>query len=157
MISLAQIPPADQPSCWFEEGASFRCLGTECGDCCSGKRGPGAVWLSDEDVKQLAEHLGLSPHKLRRRYLRRLNGRASLRERANFDCIFHRPGRGCSIYDARPLQCRTYPFWGRIVVSRRTWEIEAEICPGIDHDDTRHSGDEIRRQLTLDARRHSDA
>lgn len=142
----------DRP--WFEDGVRFRCLGTECGDCCSGKHGPGAVWLGREDSERLARHLSITVRELRHRYLRRVAGRISLRERANFDCVFYRPGKGCSVYEARPLQCRTYPFWGRILASRVTWEIEAESCPGIEYDQTRVAGKEVKRLLAIDSRRH---
>ncbi len=156
MTRLPQLPPQEKTSAnsgdWFDGGVRFRCLGPECGDCCSGKHGPGAVWLSREDVERLADHLSLTPQELRRRYTRRLNGRTSLRERANFDCIFYRPGEGCSVYGARPLQCRTYPFWGRILASRTTWDNEAEQCPGIGGD-ARVPGEEVKRQLALDSRR----
>ena len=76
-----------------------------------------------------------------------------MRERANFDCVFYRPGEGCTVYAARPTQCRTYPFWGRILASPTTWEIEAETCPGIGCDETRVATDEIRRRLALDSAR----
>ncbi len=153
MTRLPQISSVDPRDDWYARGVRFRCLGPECGDCCSGKFGPGIVWLSDEELARLADHLGLSLDKLRRRYLRRLDGRVSLRERANFDCVFYRAGEGCTVYQARPLQCRTYPFWGRILASRRTWEIEAENCPGIG-EDARVDGDEVRQLLAADAKRH---
>ncbi len=156
MTRLPQLPPQEKTPAssgdWYDGGVRFRCLGPECGDCCSGKHGPGAVWLSREDVERLAKHFSLTLKELRHRYTRRLNGRTSLRERANFDCIFYRPGEGCTVYESRPLQCRTYPFWGRILASRTTWENEAEQCPGIG-DDARVSGEEVKRQLALDSRR----
>ncbi|MCP3960581.1 MAG: YkgJ family cysteine cluster protein [bacterium] len=148
MSRLPCLQP-DTPD-WFEDGVRFRCLGPECGACCSGQSGPGVVWVSREDVERLAEHLGPGVWEVRRRYLRRLDGRDSLREHANYDCVFYRPGTGCTVYEGRPLQCRTYPFWGRVTASRTTWEIEAESCPGIGCDDTRVSAEEIRRQLNLD-------
>ena len=153
MTRLPQIPPAGAAGRWFDGGLRFRCLGPECGDCCSGKHGPGAVWLGREEIERLANHLRLTVRELRHRYLRRLHGRTSLRERANFDCVFHRPGEGCTVYEARPLQCRTYPFWGRILASRVTWGHEADKCPGIGFDETRVAGDDIRRRLGRDARR----
>lgn len=157
MTSLPQIKSADDGKRpWFADGTRFRCLGPECGDCCSGKHGPGAVWLCREDIQRLASHFSLSLYEIRRHYLRRLQGRTSLRERANFDCIFYQPGAGCSVYEARPLQCRTYPFWGRILASRVTWDLEAEQCPGIGADETVVSGEEIHRQLERDARRHQE-
>ena len=164
MTRLPQITPAAaSESRWYRDGVRFRCLGPECGDCCSGKHGPGAVWLGRDEIERLAGHLSLTVKELRHRYLRHLDGRVSLRERANFDCIFYRQGEGCQIYEARPLQCRTYPFWGRILASRLTWKNEAEQCPGIDPGSPggpesvigdRISGEEVDRRLALDARRH---
>ncbi len=153
--TLPQIPahkdaPAEGDCRWFDAGVRFRCFGPECGECCSGKHGPGAVWLAEEEIERLASHLGLTAGELRHRYLRRIFGRISLRERANFDCVFYRPGEGCSVYEARPLQCRAYPFWGRILASRTTWEKEAAYCPGIGEDDAPVPGEEVRRQLTGD-------
>lgn len=161
MTRLPQIRP-DAGDRWFAGGVRFRCLGPECGDCCSGKHGPGVVWLGRGEIARLARHLSLTVRELRRRYLRRLAGRTSLRERANFDCVFYRPGEGCSVYEARPLQCRTYPFWGRILASPTTWKNEAEHCPGIDPGDGRRPaggpddrvpGEEVSRQLAIDAAR----
>ena len=54
----------------------------------------------------------------------------SLKEKDNYDCIFLGEN-GCSIYEGRPLQCRTYPFWPSIVESRGNWESEKNSCPGI--------------------------
>ena len=149
-----RLSPSGGTSDWFERGVRFRCLGPECGACCSGQQGPGAVWVSGEEIERLAEHRSLAVDEFRRRYVRRLEGRDSLREHANYDCIFYRQGTGCTVYETRPTQCRTYPFWGRVTATRRTWEMEAEKCPGIGCDDHRVQAEEIRRQLEIDQRRH---
>ena len=162
MTRLPQIPSDTRPGHWYDDGVRFRCLGPECGDCCSGKHGPGAVWLGREEILRLADFLSLTVKELRQRYLRRIRGRTSLRERANFDCVFYRPGEGCSVYEARPTQCRTYPFWGRILASRTTWGYEAEQCPGIDVAETLDPedaysvevpGEEVSRLLAIDQKR----
>jgi Fe-S-cluster containining protein len=51
----------------------------------------------------------------------------SLREKANYDCIFWL--NGCAVYEARPLQCRAYPFWPSTLASRNAWE--AASCAGM--------------------------
>jgi Fe-S-cluster containining protein len=51
----------------------------------------------------------------------------SLKERGNYDCIFWK--NGCSVYEARPLQCRTFPFWPSILSSVGSWE--AISCSGM--------------------------
>ena len=158
MARLPQLRPVASPKSrrdWFEDGVRFRCLGTECGACCSGEMGPGAVWLGREEMARLAEHLSLSLGEFEHRYVRRLQGRYSLTEKSNYDCVFYRSGKGCLVYPARPGQCRTYPFWSRVMASRATWAVETDKCPGIGCDDTRVGADEIRRQLAADGRRRA--
>ena len=38
----------------------------------------------------------------------------------------------CGVYEARPQQCRTFPFWEENVRSRHNWQRLREFCPGID-------------------------
>ena len=42
-------------------------------------------------------------------------------------------GRTCTVYDARPTQCRTYPWWISNLRDRESWEEAAELCEGINH------------------------
>ena len=127
---------------WYARGLKFRC--TACGNCCSGP--PGYVWISEEEVGRLAAHLGRTVEDVRRRYVRGVDGRLSLKERKNLegkhDCIFltdlppdpqtGERRRGCGIYEARPLQCRTWPFWDGVVGSKASWAHAKVVCPGMD-------------------------
>jgi len=54
----------------------------------------------------------------------------SLQEKKNFDCIFLTE-KGCSVYEGRPEQCRTYPFWSSIVEDKAAWDAEMASCPGM--------------------------
>ena len=45
--------------------------------------------------------------------------------------MFWNAERGCEVYDRRPRQCKSYPFWSANVVSREKWEKEGDACPGI--------------------------
>jgi Fe-S-cluster containining protein len=56
--------------------------------------------------------------------------RLSLREKAGYDCIFWKGG--CTIYAARPLQCRSFPFWRSVLSSKEAWDITKTGCPGMD-------------------------
>ena len=47
-------------------------------------------------------------------------------------CTFLNPIGQCSIYDVRPIQCRTYPFWPSILKNKQTWEEEAVLPDDID-------------------------
>ncbi len=132
---------------WYADGLSFTC--TQCGDCCTG--GPGFVWISDVEIQRLAEHLGMDVAGVLKKYCRRVGGRISLKERINrgsHDCIFleeiesgrfdERAGREvrymkriCSIYEVRPLQCRTWPFWPENLADEKAWKLASIKCPGM--------------------------
>lgn len=45
-------------------------------------------------------------------------------------CVFFENNR-CQIYEARPLQCRTWPFWFGNMRSKAKWLEAAACCPGI--------------------------
>ncbi|MEI6970825.1 MAG: YkgJ family cysteine cluster protein [bacterium] len=112
---------------FFDTGLRFEC--TQCGHCCSGT--PGKVFLSEEEVDKIALHMGLTTADFSRAYLVTAPySEARLREKPGCDCIFL-VDRRCSIYDVRPEQCRTYPFWLGFLRSREAWEREAAECPGM--------------------------
>ena len=128
---------------WYAGGLRFAC--TRCGRCCGGA--PGTVRVSDAEIAALARRLGLSEAGFRALHTRRLRGGdLSLRERPNGDCVLYQPGRGCSVYEDRPGQCRTYPFWEQNLHSPERWAEEAEACPGIGSGPL-FDGERIRRLL----------
>ena len=72
-----------------------------------------------------------------RLFARQIDGRWSLTERAGprgMDCVLldreSQPGKAlCRVYQARPAQCRTWPFWQRNLVSRDAWQRAAADTP----------------------------
>lgn len=112
---------------WYGDGLCFAC--TRCGNCCTGA---GAVRVTDAEIEALARRLGLSDAEFRTAYTRRLRGAVvALREKRNSDCVFYDAQRGCTVYEERPRQCRTWPFWRAVVHSRERWDDEARGCPGM--------------------------
>ncbi len=111
-------------------GLRFECTG--CSRCC--RHEPGYVFLSENDLSRLCAGTGLSRAAFIEKYCRSVNihnfSRLSLKEKENCDCIFWKDG-GCTIYEYRPLQCRTYPFWEPFLQSREDWESVAGECPGV--------------------------
>lgn len=114
----------------MNETRRFFC--TQCSRCCRYEEG--FVFLSPRDVRRLARYLRIKSDQMITRFCRwvPMGGveQLSLQEERNRDCIFWNDG-GCSVYKARPLQCRTYPFWQHIVAEDGGWEREAAVCPGI--------------------------
>jgi Fe-S-cluster containining protein len=117
---------ADDDTPWYRDGLMFQC--TRCGDCCTGA--PGYVWVDPEEIARLASHRGVSTEEFSRRYVRRVGHRHSLLEKPGGDCIFWDRGAGCTVYPARPTQCRTWPFWSENVETPEAWEDVTRVCPG---------------------------
>lgn len=113
---------------WFAEGLRFECV-RGCRRCCGGA--PGVVHVTDAELLELAAWLHVPVAEFEESCVRRLwNGKASLRERPNGDCVLL-DAHGCSAYAARPKQCRDYPFWPEVLATRAAWDAEQARCPGI--------------------------
>lgn len=123
-----------------EDGLRFRC--TMCGNCCTGP--PGTVQLDEHELRTLASRLGLSQADFIERYTKPMTGaqggaQHSLTERLTafgYDCVFldreSVPGKAiCGVYEDRPAQCRTWPFWKRNLADERAWDRASATCPGI--------------------------
>jgi Fe-S-cluster containining protein len=84
----------------------FSC--THCGKCC---RWPGNVLLTEPDIERLSAALKLDSRAFIERFTRLAENRAqlSLRDGEDGACIFLKQDR-CSVYAARPAQCRIFPF-----------------------------------------------
>jgi Fe-S-cluster containining protein len=112
---------------WYGDGLRFEC--TQCGNCCTGS--PGFVWVDEEELAAIARHVNRSIGEIRLMHTRLARGRVTLREHANGDCVFLDPRtRLCSIYEARPKQCRSWPFWKSNIASQDAWEQTGKVCPG---------------------------
>ena len=113
---------------WYAEGLKFKCTG--CGDCCTGA--PGYVWVNKQEIADLATALGFDDVlKFEDKYVRKIGIRKSLVEFPNGDCVFFDNGtRKCAVYQFRPRQCRTWPFWDSNLKSPKAWAETCENCPG---------------------------
>ena len=87
--------------------------------------------MSDEEISALAARLAVCEEEFRDDYTRPARQGVSLKQKPNQDCVFWDPKQGCQVYDERPRQCRSYPFWAGIVHSEEDWRAEAKACPGI--------------------------
>jgi Fe-S-cluster containining protein len=116
---------------WFQDGLRFKCTG--CGKCCTGS--PGYVYLSDQDLEKLAAHFQLSLEKFSRKYVRLIDGGAALLDKpVSGDCVFLENNQ-CTVYESRPIQCKTFPWWIDHLRDPKDWDEAAERCEGINHPD----------------------
>ncbi|MCB1067285.1 MAG: YkgJ family cysteine cluster protein [Simkania sp.] len=117
---------------WYKDGLRFKC--TSCGACCTGA--PGYVWLEKKDIERLAKRLNLPQDAFLKRYTRQVGSRISLIEDPlSYDCVFLKDKKICTLYEDRPKQCKTFPFWKDVLESPEAWEETKERCEGIDHPD----------------------
>ena len=112
---------------WYKDGLKFTCSG--CGDCCTGA--PGYVWVNKQETLAIADFLKMDFEEFREMYARKIGIRYSLKEFPNGDCVFFdNEKRTCNVYEARPRQCKTWPFWDSNLKTKEDWEQTCEECPG---------------------------
>ena len=140
---------------WYEEGLRFEC--TCCGECCTGP--PGFVLFTEEEAEAIAAELGVDVATFYEQYTHETSAGRSLTERETehgFDCIFldreSQPGIAvCSIYNTRPLQCRTFPWWPEHLRHPRDWSRLSRYCEGVGR------GDFVPiEKIRIERKRHED-
>lgn len=156
--SLWERIPAPIGPRWFakkstgvgvSDGLRFECTG--CGKCCTMD---GDVWLAPEESEAISAHLNMANVSA----FEALYSRESVASKdgkwlclvrgteTNVEppspiipssstpqkgCVFLDPFGKCSIYDVRPVQCRTYPFWPSLLESPEIWRSEAVLPDGL--------------------------
>jgi len=112
------------------ESLRFSCI--QCGECCKGGRG--FVLLTQEDLERLAYYFDKKPEDFINEDTMTVSLKGekylSLKEKLDYQCIYLENNQ-CSVYPARPFQCRVYPYWERIISSLESWEKEKKDCRGI--------------------------
>ena len=126
---------------------SFKCQGSS--NCCVSRGNYGFVYLSNVDLNRLSKFFKIKKNEFIKRYCDLTNNFLHLKEvRKNGDCIFLH-NKKCSIYTARPIQCRTWPFWNDNMNAKK-WNSEiAKFCPGIGKG-KEIKKNEIKKKLDLD-------
>ena len=100
------------------------------GKCCTGESG--YIYVTKNEIEKISELLGLKVEDFVTEYLFKKGYKHSIKEvkiHDSYECVFYdKESNGCSIYDARPKQCKTFPFWD--YYKNRVDELKLE-CPGI--------------------------
>ena len=125
---------------WLEDGLRFECQ-PDCAACCINHDDYSIVYLTSDDAVGLADFFNITLEEFLERHAALDDGELVLHMEDD-DCVFLE-GTRCSVYTARPLQCRTFPFWPRFLKTKKAWQELKQFCPGIDTG-TKHTLLQIR-------------
>ena len=112
---------------YYKTEIKFECQ-PDCANCC--KLSNGFVFLTDEEALMISENLGISEDDFLQHFTRIVDDQLCLVDGEDEHCVFLEDHK-CNIYDVRPLQCRTYPFWPENLKSKSRWQLTKDECPGI--------------------------
>ena len=113
----------------YNNGLKFECQGSS--NCCVSRNSYGYVYLSKKDILKLSKLKKLKKDDFIRSYCDETDGFIHFKEnRTDGRCQFLEQKK-CSVYIARPTQCRTWPFWSENM-NAKTWNEDiSKFCPGI--------------------------
>ena len=134
----------------LENGIEFSCQ--KCGACCRGFK-EGEVYLYKDDIARLTKLLNLTSksglRKFAIKYLKVVSdsffwkepgaarGKMYRYKTLGFKftgddehCEFLKDNE-CTIHEARPFQCRCFPFWQMLVSNRKNFVNYSKKCPGL--------------------------
>ncbi len=102
------------------------------GNCCIGKSGN--IWINKNEIENLKKYLNISLEKLTNNFIEKRGYKYSIKEvkleEDNYACVFFDlEKKHCSIYEVRPIQCKTFPFWEYFKKNKK--EVIKE-CPAIE-------------------------
>ncbi len=109
-----------------EKGLRFQCQGS--GQCCVARGSYGYVYMTIHDRRRMAKLLKLKTQVFTRTYCKR-DGEYYYLNDSKKQCRFLE-GTRCSVYEARPNQCRSWPFWPEHM-NARAWSEVAKYCKGV--------------------------
>jgi Fe-S-cluster containining protein len=113
---------------WYADGLRFGC--TASGRCCSNHGEHAYVYLMEAEVTALADALGMEEAEFRKTHTRQEEGWTLLEPRGT-SCVFLGGTGQCGVYEARPVQCRTWPFWRENLASPEAFQaLVGSICKG---------------------------
>lgn len=130
---------------WWSEGIQFECQGS--GKCCVSRDEYGFVYLTTKDRRRLAKYFGLSLKEFTKEYCVEDQGVFWTLKDFKKACVFLK-NKQCAVYEARPTQCRTWPFWPENMQAKNWKQDVANYCPGVGKGRV-WTAQEIEKQLAI--------
>ncbi|CAK8988284.1 unnamed protein product [Durusdinium trenchii] len=117
---------------WWAEGIRFGC--TSCGRCCVRRVPAASAPLAKSEIEGMAQALSLSTSGFLSKYTTKMDKSSAVELKVDSSsgrCLLLSDSGKCSVHNARPAACRTYPFWPENLASPYEWAREAVLCEGI--------------------------
>lgn len=112
-----------------DQGLRFECV-PGCTACCAI---PGHVFVHESEIREMANYFSMTVEDFTQARLRHYNGDVYMFNFPDYLPCIYLTETGCSIYQVRPIQCRTYPFWPENLSNAFVWKNQKKMCPGIDN------------------------
>ena len=98
---------------------------TACANCCR----VATIKVIERDVEKLARHLGIGKQQFVEEYTQEDEGEGRVLKRTSEGCVFLE-GNLCSVYEARPHTCMTFPHLthGAGSLVSRLWQMVDRAC-----------------------------
>ena len=113
---------------WYSDGIQFECQGS--GQCCVSHGEYGFVYVTQKDRRAMAKLRGLPTREFTKQFCVKEEGVFRLIDGADNACVFLKNKR-CTVYSARPAQCKTWPFWPETMTPKAWARDVAAFCPGV--------------------------
>jgi uncharacterized protein len=113
---------------WWADGLPFECQ--QSGRCCHQRGEYGHVYVNYQERSLLAEQLNITLGEFTKKYTNSEDDGSRVLRFVDGHCIFLR-GSACQVHAAKPVQCRTWPFWKELLESEQSYQTEVRnFCPG---------------------------
>jgi len=113
---------------FLKDGNRFKCQCT--GACCTSRGGYGYVYLSENEALDLSKLLNLTKEIFLDKFCELTDDGIYYLKNPENDCFFLEDKK-CTVYRARPSQCRTWPFWPENM-NDESWKKDVEsFCAGV--------------------------
>jgi uncharacterized protein len=113
---------------WWSAGLPFSCQ--QSGRCCHQRGEYGHVYVNFQERRRLARLLELTVAELTKKFTHSEADGARVLRFVEGHCVFL-DGSLCQVHTAKPVQCRTWPFWKELLESKEIYQSEVlEFCPG---------------------------
>jgi Fe-S-cluster containining protein len=87
----------------------------------------GYVFLKKGDITAIVNHLRIKKSEFMKKFTMKAGKDKVSLKFPKKRCVFL-TASGCSVYEARPIQCKTFPFWEENFVSPQSWREVQEYC-----------------------------